>query len=404
MKKYFIKFLILFLVVLNFIFSVFSKELKPSNLNLKNLKSNINLEKANLSKTKKELDDAKNEKILLNKKLNIANTEIENINKSLLKEKENYEKLRLTLTQNKLKEKNLKNLFFVEIETFFKNKIFYHDEKNKNFIDNFFNFLDFDVKKEINLKILKEFILENFKNLNELKNLEDGINLDFIKLENNLKNLKTEKLEKDQTKNRIISKNKEKDLIIKNKSSKIKKFEENIKNLEKNAQNMEKLLNSLIKKENKLNKKNVILKNKNIEDGKNNEFERLIQVIGKITKPLDGEIVVKFGSNKYFGYSTYFLSNGIQIKSKDKIIVRNVFPGKVVFCDNFGAYGKTVILEHDHDIFTVYAYLDEYFIKINQKVLVGDILGKVDKINKTLYFEIRYKDEKIDPKIWIKNI
>ena len=74
-----------------------------------------------------------------------------------------------------------------------------------------------------------------------------------------------------------------------------------------------------------------------------------------------------------------------------------------MFCNNFDSYGKTVILEHENDIFTVYAYLDEYFVKMNQDVLVGDILGKVNKNEKILYFEVRYKNEKIDPKIWIKN-
>ena len=253
---------------------------------------------------------------------------------------------------------------------------------------------------------MEKIILENCKNLNDLTNLTNDINIKFIKSKEFLSNLKIEKKEITKTKSQIFLKKQKQDLVIKNKAEKIKKFEEKIKKLEKDAKNMEILLNNLMKK--KVNPKTLVknkLQQKKDKQGfdKKTEFESLIKIIGKISLPIDGKIIVNFGQNKYSEYSTYYSSNGIQIKSKDKILVRNVFKGKVVFCNNFDSYGKTVILEHENDIFTVYAYLDEYFVKMNQDVLVGDILGKVNKNEKILYFEVRYKNEKIDPKIWIKN-
>lgn len=81
---------------------------------------------------------------------------------------------------------------------------------------------------------------------------------------------------------------------------------------------------------------------------------------------------------------------------------RAVFGGRVAYADEYAEYGRTVILDHGDDYFTVTAGLD----KID--VVVGDDLpqsarlglsGTAGGIGK-VYFEIRRKDQTLAPGEW----
>jgi len=56
-------------------------------------------------------------------------------------------------------------------------------------------------------------------------------------------------------------------------------------------------------------------------------------------------------------------------------------------------YGNLVVLQHDEDLFTLYAHLSKIDISVNQKVFAGDRLGEVGRtggaLGSHLHFEVR---------------
>ncbi|MDD5432889.1 MAG: LysM peptidoglycan-binding domain-containing M23 family metallopeptidase [Candidatus Omnitrophica bacterium] len=107
------------------------------------------------------------------------------------------------------------------------------------------------------------------------------------------------------------------------------------------------------------------------------------------TWPAKGRILLGFGQT-----SNNILNKGINIQaieSTDVIAARN---GRVSFCaDEFGQFGKTIIIDHQDGFFTIYSRNSKVFVKPGDSVQKGAVIAKVgnasrDK-NNYLHFEIR---------------
>jgi murein DD-endopeptidase MepM/ murein hydrolase activator NlpD len=53
--------------------------------------------------------------------------------------------------------------------------------------------------------------------------------------------------------------------------------------------------------------------------------------------------------------------------------------GKVVYADNLGIYGHTVIIDHGFGLFSLYSHLSKIGVEVGQMVAKGEILGKTGK-------------------------
>jgi murein DD-endopeptidase MepM/ murein hydrolase activator NlpD len=53
--------------------------------------------------------------------------------------------------------------------------------------------------------------------------------------------------------------------------------------------------------------------------------------------------------------------------------------GKVVYADNIGIYGQTVIIDHGFGLFSLYAHLSKMSVDVGQMLAKGDILGETGK-------------------------
>ena len=66
---------------------------------------------------------------------------------------------------------------------------------------------------------------------------------------------------------------------------------------------------------------------------------------------------------------------------------------KVVFTGTKGYYGKTVILEHEGPVLTLYAHLNELLVSTGMEVATGDLIGKCGTTGRStgnhLHFEVR---------------
>jgi murein hydrolase activator len=127
---------------------------------------------------------------------------------------------------------------------------------------------------------------------------------------------------------------------------------------------------------------------------------------GRLTLPVKGKILNKFGRIKDKQYGSFIVHNGINIKTRTGTPVRSIFNGKVLYTGELEGYGNLVIIGHGKDFHSLYGHLNRIDAKPNQVVQVGDIIGLSGDtgslVGETLYLEMREKGKPIEPLRWFK--
>jgi septal ring factor EnvC (AmiA/AmiB activator) len=87
--------------------------------------------------------------------------------------------------------------------------------------------------------------------------------------------------------------------------------------------------------------------------------------------------------------------------------VKSVFHGRVVLAQRIPGYGKTVIVDHGDNYYSVYAFASQLKVREGAKVQEGDLVALSGEgsplFGPGLYFEIRHFTDAIDPRPWIKD-
>lgn len=94
---------------------------------------------------------------------------------------------------------------------------------------------------------------------------------------------------------------------------------------------------------------------------------------------------------------------GLILKAAIGTPARAVFGGRVAYADDYAEYGRTVILDHGDDYFTVTAGLDKIDVEVGDEVPQSARLGlsgTAGPIGK-IYFEIRRKEQTLAPGEWL---
>jgi murein DD-endopeptidase MepM/ murein hydrolase activator NlpD len=124
----------------------------------------------------------------------------------------------------------------------------------------------------------------------------------------------------------------------------------------------------------------------------NRKTQRIVPIAGLYDDfiwPLKGRVISGFGST-----SNNMINKGLDIVpdgNRDVVAARS---GRVSFlADNFGSFGKTIIIDHGDGFSTVYARNAECFVKAGDTIQKGALISKAgyagrDK-NTYLHFEIR---------------
>jgi len=105
--------------------------------------------------------------------------------------------------------------------------------------------------------------------------------------------------------------------------------------------------------------------------------------------PIKGRVIAAFGKT----YAN-MINKGLNIQPYQNTDVVAARGGKIVFyADDFGGFGKTIIIDHGDGFSTVYARNAQVFIKPGEYVQAGALIAKAgsagrDK-NNYLHFEIR---------------
>ena len=127
---------------------------------------------------------------------------------------------------------------------------------------------------------------------------------------------------------------------------------------------------------------------------------------GRLSMPLKGKVLNKFGRQKDRQLGSFIVHNGINIKAKTGMSVHSIFDGKVLYTGELDGYGNLVIIGHGKDYHSLYGHLDSIAVKKNQVVKIGETIGLSGDtgslVGETLYFEMRKKGEPIEPVRWFK--
>ena len=130
------------------------------------------------------------------------------------------------------------------------------------------------------------------------------------------------------------------------------------------------------------------------------------QYRGLLDWPVRGKIIHEFGMQKHPKFGTMTMSNGIEIAASEGADVNSVFGGQVVFAEWFKGYGKSIILLHPGGYYTLYAHNSDLLVQRGEMVRKGQVIAHIGATGSLtgpgLYFEIRDKQQPVNPAGWLK--
>ncbi|MDC3091654.1 peptidoglycan DD-metalloendopeptidase family protein [Rickettsiales bacterium] len=308
-----------------------------------------------------ELERIQNETVIKHKELTEINKIIKKLTLDIKKNKqsqiilnkyiENEEVLAeemILLLQEEYKSNPIKNFFMKYLKD--------NEVSKNNFIKKFF------------LETIKEDINFFLANLDEVRNLDNELNLKITKLNSEKKKLKKNKVKLDQDLKKRLS--------LQNKNPKTKVFKQKQKSVEKNASNIDDLVTGM-------SSLNVVNYNKNKSKG--------------IIFPVQGNIISRFGESK----KPFPSENGLIFEFDSEPYIVSPLNGVVIFAGQFRSYGNLIIIKSRNEYQTILSGMDEIIAISGNKVFKGEPIAKnyfIENNKKRLYFELRYQGKPIDPK------
>lgn len=124
---------------------------------------------------------------------------------------------------------------------------------------------------------------------------------------------------------------------------------------------------------------------------------------GKLTWPLNGKVVKKFGKQPHPDVPSVTINNGgIDISGGPNARVQAVFPGEVLSARLIPGYRQTLMIRHGN-FYTVYSNLDRVLPQVGEEVEAGATIGFTSPNGEALHFELWKGKDRQDPAKWLKN-
>ena len=127
---------------------------------------------------------------------------------------------------------------------------------------------------------------------------------------------------------------------------------------------------------------------------------------GRLTLPVRGNIVARFGRHKHPEFNSYTVNNGISIDAPAGTQIHAIYEGQVIFASYFKGYGNMIIVDHGGGFFSLYAHAANLLKKVGATVAKNEVVASVGDTDSTkgpmLYFEIRYQGKPVDPSPWFR--
>lgn len=128
--------------------------------------------------------------------------------------------------------------------------------------------------------------------------------------------------------------------------------------------------------------------------------------LGRLDWPVEGNVVYRYG-RVVNPNNTSITWNGMGIGAPAGTAVKVIAEGEVVFAEQAGTYGLTMIVQHGGGAYTMYASLQEIRAPRGTKVTKGQTIGTVGQADPDLpprlHFEIRPNGGRaVDPLEWLR--
>lgn len=131
------------------------------------------------------------------------------------------------------------------------------------------------------------------------------------------------------------------------------------------------------------------------------ELTGLAKNKGKLTWPLQGSVLQRFGESRQGGIS----SRGILIQSTAGQTVKAIADGQVIYADWLKGYGWVIVLDHGAGFMSLYGHNQNLLKKPGTRISAGEIIALAGssggQSSAGLYFEIRNKGEAVNPLQWL---
>ncbi len=253
------------------------------------------------------------------------------------------------------------------------------------------------------------------KRLDKIKKIEEKIKQDSLKLQQ----LQSQQSKKKQALKLAV---KEKDRALRKQRKIVYSQEQKLARLKKEDARLKGVIQSLINKQKNEEKKRKQEKTKLTEkksnksisstkktSTKNKRVERhyipnkpFSSLKGKLSWPVNGRLKHKFGSAR----NTKIKWKGVIISAPGGTNVHTVARGKVEFSGRLKGYGYVIIIRHDKNYRSLYAYNRSIFKKAGDIVKTGEVIAAVGNSGRLekpgLYFEISKGVTRYNPAKWCR--
>jgi septal ring factor EnvC (AmiA/AmiB activator) len=219
--------------------------------------------------------------------------------------------------------------------------------------------------------------------------------------------------------------------LIKDYANNLKSLKINKDKLASRLANIEQLQSKVVFQENKLNqeqnlKKKVLQKIKKSKVFSINKMQQLKQsqayndsglldlltgrsifdFKGQLPWPAEGQIKRGFGIIKDQQHKYSLQHKGVFIATKYNQAIHSVFDGVITFVGDINGLGRTLIIDHGDNYYSIYANADKTQVAVGDNVKQNQMVALAGdsyfENQNGIYFEIRHFTEATDPKEWLK--
>ncbi|MBR4891993.1 MAG: peptidoglycan DD-metalloendopeptidase family protein [Alphaproteobacteria bacterium] len=113
----------------------------------------------------------------------------------------------------------------------------------------------------------------------------------------------------------------------------------------------------------------------------------------KLNLPVRGRVTVRYGEKTALGLK----SDGWRIRTRGDALVLAPADGVVKFADSFRGFGRVVIMSHKNGYNTVMTNLGDIDVALEQEVLAGEPVGRMNPNKPEMYLEVRRGNKSVDP-------
>ena len=123
--------------------------------------------------------------------------------------------------------------------------------------------------------------------------------------------------------------------------------------------------------------------------------------------PVEGSVASSFGEREDPINGEGAFHSGIDIDAPTGTPVRAAADGDVAEAAMNAGYGREVVLDHGHDVLTIYGHLSAFAVIVGQHVTRGQIVGYVGQSGRAtgphLHYEVRVHNVPVNPHKYLRN-